>query len=107
MLHSLAESNSAQAKSFVHPNAATEPMEKRKKQVYGNLCVKRGMLFLPIVLNTAGGIGAEFRRSLWNPYWKYVQEQYTWTATARGSPDISDNSGSNDSAQQSPIATQR
>ena len=43
----------------MHPNA-TEPMEKRKKQIYGDLCAKRGMLFVPIVLTTTGGIGTEF-----------------------------------------------
>ncbi len=44
----------------MHPNAATEPMEKRRKQIYGNLCAKRGMPFMPIVLTTTGGIVAEF-----------------------------------------------
>jgi hypothetical protein len=51
VVHPLAESNSsatAQANSFLHSNAATEPMEKHKKQIYESLRANRGMEFVPI-----------------------------------------------------------
>ena len=72
--------------SFVHVNSATEAAEKLKKDIYASLCAKRGMLFVPVVFTPTGGIGAEleFQRSIWNPYWKQVEEDDSQNGNGHG-----------------------